>query len=141
MAPLSDVSIVELKTCPRCEESLPLSEFGICRARKDGLNLYCKRCIRQKIALSRAALREYKNARVKHGASSTDRSRLAIDAAGFSPRGLALGVRQGLNALADPFREIHALKASKAASACASGLTLLKIFLLLPFSSIRKVIR
>src|SRR5437870_11539327 len=95
MAPLSDVSIVELKICPRCEESLPLSEFGICRARKDGLNLYCKRCIRQKIALSRATLREYKNARVKHGAvSSTDRSRLAIDVAGFSPRRIARMLRK-----------------------------------------------
>src|SRR5947208_9768980 len=79
MAPLSDVSIVELKTCPRCEESLLLSEFGVCRARKDGLNLYCKRCIRQKIALSRQALREYKKARVKHGSTATDRSRLAIN--------------------------------------------------------------
>src|SRR5438132_11127346 len=95
MAPLSDVSIVELKTCRRCEEALRLSEFGICRARKDGLNLYCKRCIRQKIALSRAALREYKNARVKHGtSSSTDRSRLAIDAAGFSPRRIARMLRK-----------------------------------------------
>jgi hypothetical protein len=94
MAPLSDVNIVELKTCPRCEESLPLSEFGICRARKDGLNLYCKRCIRQKIALSRAALREYKNARVKHGtSSSTERARL-IDAAGFSPRRIARMLRK-----------------------------------------------
>src|SRR5256884_7936583 len=92
MAPLSDVSIVELKTCPRCEESLPLSEFGICRARKDGLNLYCKRCIRQKIALSRAALREYKSARVKHGAG--DKSRTAIDAAGFSPRRIARMLRK-----------------------------------------------
>src|SRR5437667_869460 len=95
MVSLSDISIVELKICPRCEESLPLSEFGICRARKDGLNLYCKRCIRQKIALSRAALREYKNARVKHGTSSpTDRSRLAIDAAGFSPRRIARMLRK-----------------------------------------------
>src|SRR5437660_7244385 len=92
MAPLSDVSIVELKTCPRCEESLPLSEFGICRARKDGLNLYCKRCIRQKIALSRAALREYKSTRVKHG--SADKSRPAIDAAGFSPRRIARMLRK-----------------------------------------------
>ena len=37
---------------------------------KDGLNLYCKRCIRQKIALSRQALREYKKARVKHGGTT-----------------------------------------------------------------------
>jgi len=48
------------KRCPRCEETLPLSDFGVCRARKDGLNLYCMLCIRQKIALSRQALREYK---------------------------------------------------------------------------------
>ena len=77
----AQVSEVELKRCPRCEESLPLSEYGICRARKDGLNLYCKRCIRQKIALSRQALREYKKARVKHGSPPvSDRSRLTMDA-------------------------------------------------------------
>jgi hypothetical protein len=68
---VAQVSEIELKRCPRCEESLPLSEFGVCRARKDGLNLYCKRCIRQKIALSRQALREYKKARVKHGGATT----------------------------------------------------------------------
>ena len=70
MTLVAEVSEIELKRCPRCEESLPLSEFGICRARKDGLNLYCKRCIRQKIALSRQALREYKKARVKHGGTT-----------------------------------------------------------------------
>src|SRR3989440_10435419 len=70
----------EWKRCPRCEESLPLSEFGVCRARKDGLNLYCKRCIRQKISLSRQALREYKKARGKHGSAiSSDSSRLRLD--------------------------------------------------------------
>ena len=69
-----------MKRCPRCEESLPLSEFGVCRARKDGLNLYCKRCIRQKIALSRQALREYKKARTKHTTSTgSDHSRLTLD--------------------------------------------------------------
>src|SRR5205809_2537814 len=96
MAPLSDVSIVELKTCPRCEESLPLSEFGICRARKDGLNLYCKRCIRQKIALSRQALREYKNARSKHGVTAgSSRSRVTVEAKlGFSPRRIARMLRK-----------------------------------------------
>src|SRR5207302_4250050 len=85
---LAEVSAVELKRCSRCEESLPVIEFGVCRARKDGLNLYCKRCIRQKIAHSRQALREYKNARIKHGAPVVpERSRVSIDAkAGFSPR-------------------------------------------------------
>src|SRR5215831_18300097 len=78
MVSQADEIVVELKRCPRCEESLPLSEFGVCRARKDGLNLYCKRCIRQKIALSRQALREYKQARGKHS-SSTDHSRVTLD--------------------------------------------------------------
>jgi len=77
---LAEVSEIELKRCPRCEESLPLSEFGVCRARKDGLNLYCKRCIRQKIAISRQALREYKKARGKHGSSiSSDGVRVSLD--------------------------------------------------------------
>jgi len=96
---LAEVSVVELKRCPRCEESLPLSEFGVCRARKDGLNLYCKRCIRAKIAQSRQALREYKNARIKHGAlganATPERSRVALDAkSGFSPRRIARMLRK-----------------------------------------------
>lgn len=78
MTLVAEVIEIELKRCPRCEESLPLSEFGVCRARKDGLNLYCKRCIRQKIALSRQALREYKKARGKHN-TSTERARLTVD--------------------------------------------------------------
>jgi len=55
-----DCRLVEEKRCPRCEETLPLSQFGVCRSRKDGLNLYCKRCIREKIRLSRASLKDYK---------------------------------------------------------------------------------
>jgi hypothetical protein len=68
----------------------------VCRARKDGLNLYCKRCIRQKIAQSRQALREYKNARIKHGATiGPDKSRVSIDAkSGFSPRRIARMLRK-----------------------------------------------
>jgi len=93
---LAEISEIELKRCPRCEESLPLSEFGICRARKDGLNLYCKRCIRQKIALSRQALREYKKARVKHGSSViSDRSRVTVDPkSAFSSRRIARMLRK-----------------------------------------------
>ena len=80
MTLLAEVTEIELKRCPRCEESLPLSEFGVCRSRKDGLNLYCKRCIRQKIALRRQALREYKKARGKHSNSAgADGSRVTLD--------------------------------------------------------------
>lgn len=96
MTRLAEASVIELKRCPRCEESLPLSEFGVCRARKDGLNLYCKRCIRQKIAQSRQALREYKSSRIKHGTPAvTGRSRVTIDAkSGFSPRRIARMLRK-----------------------------------------------
>jgi hypothetical protein len=96
VAGLAEPSVVGLKRCPRCEESLALSEFGVCRARKDGLNLYCKRCIRQKIAQSRQALREYKNARIKHGSTVVpETSRVAIDAkSGFSPRRIARMLRK-----------------------------------------------
>jgi hypothetical protein len=94
MTTAAEANAIELKRCPRCEESLPLSEFGVCRARKDGLNLYCKRCIRQKIALSRQALREYKSARSKHGAVAS-KSRVTLDAkAGFSPRRIARMLRK-----------------------------------------------
>lgn len=51
------------KTCPICSLPLPLSEFGVCRARKDGHNLYCKSCIRKKVTESRRALKEYRTAR------------------------------------------------------------------------------
>jgi hypothetical protein len=54
------------KDCPICNESLKLSEFGVCRARKDGRNLYCKGCIRKKVAEQRASLRAYKSARLAY---------------------------------------------------------------------------
>jgi hypothetical protein len=93
MISAAEANALELKRCPRCEESLPLSEFGICRARKDGLNLYCKRCIRQKIALSRQALREYKSARSKQ--TSTSKPRITLDGkTAFSPRRIARMLRK-----------------------------------------------
>lgn len=55
-----------LKHCPICANDLSISDFGICRARKDGRNLYCKSCIRNKVTQSRRALKEYKSARKKY---------------------------------------------------------------------------
>lgn len=49
-----------MKHCPRCDRVLETSEFGVCRARKGGLNLYCRRCIREKIAIQRAVTKEYR---------------------------------------------------------------------------------
>ena len=54
------------KTCPICTEELRLSDFGVCRARKDGRNLYCKSCIRKKVTDSRRALKEYRSARKRY---------------------------------------------------------------------------
>jgi hypothetical protein len=73
----AQVEASKLKKCPRCDESLPLSEFGVCRARKDGLNLYCKQCIRKRIAQSRQAMREYKSSRNRHGVTLLGKRALA----------------------------------------------------------------
>src|SRR5712664_797474 len=56
----------EAKLCPICSQVLPLTEFGICRARKDGRNLYCKGCIRQKVTESRRALKADKSVRQQY---------------------------------------------------------------------------
>ena len=58
--------VPDVKHCPICSNDLPISEFGICRARKDGRNLYCKSCIRHKVTQSRRALKEYKTARKRY---------------------------------------------------------------------------
>src|SRR3989442_14311266 len=54
------------KICPICCEELRSSDFGVCRARKDGRNLYCKSCIRKKVTDSRRALKEYRSARKRY---------------------------------------------------------------------------
>jgi hypothetical protein len=66
------LSPLTVKSCPICAKDLPLSEFGICRARKDGRNLYCKGCIRTKVTQSRLALKEYKTARKKYIAQQVE---------------------------------------------------------------------
>jgi len=72
-----------VKDCPICSKELPISEFGICRARKDGRNLYCKSCIRQKVTQSRRALKEYKTARKKYISQQVDIAELlSSDSAG-----------------------------------------------------------
>ena len=55
----------KLKQCPRCPSRgrdawHSITDFGICRARKDGLNLYCKQCIREKINAGRQSLRAWR---------------------------------------------------------------------------------
>jgi hypothetical protein len=54
------MKLSELKHCPICTKDLPVSEFGICRARKDGRNLYCKEDIRKKVAQSRIGQKNWR---------------------------------------------------------------------------------
>jgi hypothetical protein len=60
---------LETKHCPICSQLLPLTEFGICRARKDGRNLYCRGCIRKKVTESRRAFKAYKSIRDQYPTS------------------------------------------------------------------------
>lgn len=57
---------VQSKHCPICIKDLPVDAFGLCRARRDGRNLYCKACIRDKVTAQRRALKEYKAIRKQY---------------------------------------------------------------------------
>lgn len=80
---MTEECIVSRKNCPICSQDLPISEFGVCRARKDGRNLYCKSCIRKKVTDSRRALKEYRSARKRYVSSAAaDQSTLSVFEAG-----------------------------------------------------------
>jgi hypothetical protein len=76
---MTEESVCSGKNCPICCQQLPLSEFGVCRARKDGRNLYCKSCIRKKVTESRRALKEYRSARRRHISQPQNEQEGALD--------------------------------------------------------------
>lgn len=54
--------------CSRCDQDLHVKEFGFCRARRSGRNLYCRSCIRTTVRKSRTALKDYKSAKKRRAA-------------------------------------------------------------------------
>jgi len=82
---MESVQPISTKLCPICSEDLPLTEYGICRARKDGRNLYCKSCIRKKVSDSRRAFKAYKSVRHQYVAEKTDAGAKVETTAGLSP--------------------------------------------------------
>jgi len=66
------MTIPDLKRCPICEKDLPVSEFGICRARKDGRNLYCKDCIREKVKQSRIGQKNWRQVQKERRAKAIE---------------------------------------------------------------------
>ncbi len=69
---MEPVKSLSTKVCPICSEDLPLTEYGVCRARKDGRNLYCKSCIRKKVSESRRAFKAYKSVRHQYVAEKIE---------------------------------------------------------------------
>lgn len=67
-------TLPDTKQCPICSQDLPLTEYGVCRARKDGRNLYCKSCIRKKVSDSRRAFKAYKSVRHQYVVQNIDTS-------------------------------------------------------------------
>jgi SMC interacting uncharacterized protein involved in chromosome segregation len=50
-----------MKRCRYCEHDLdPEKDFGVSKVRKDGRNIYCKKCNRFKTNASRQASREWR---------------------------------------------------------------------------------
>ncbi len=82
---MSQQVVAPEKYCPICAQNLPLADFGICRARKDGRNLYCKTCIRKKVTDSRKALKEYRSARKRYSSQSLPEGSWNSQPEGSSP--------------------------------------------------------
>lgn len=113
---VSDQQETGVKHCPRCSQDLPLTDFGICRARKDRLNLYCRDCTREKVRAQRAMLKTIPRRKrnkvaigtkewVRRGRDAQDRVLRAIDAGAKTQASIReltiLSVDQVSDAIAD----------------------------------------
>lgn len=88
---------VELK-CPDCGQEDP-NEFGICRARKTGRNLYCKGCIRKRVYTGRDRVQEIRQAQkwAQRPAPQERAERKPSIASGPDPRSPVSRVQQAIS--------------------------------------------
>jgi hypothetical protein len=106
--------VVESKLCPRCNSRLPLAEFGVSRARKDGRNIYCKRCNRERTNASRQAARERRtrHSDTRHTLIASSRIRLCEEGAQGASVALVRGaVGRPMSCLSPTERIKEAIKA------------------------------
>lgn len=92
---MAAIDATPTKRCKRCEETKPLSEFGVNRVNDtrgacDNKNIWCKSCVNKRVAASRQALREYTASRQKQGLAKLPKQ---IDM-NFSPRRIARMLRK-----------------------------------------------
>lgn len=52
-----------MKTCPKCKESKPLSDFSRCKKASDGLQYRCKECVKEYMRARHEARRDELNAK------------------------------------------------------------------------------
>tara|TARA_R100000084_G_C4588424_1_gene117236 strand:- start:137 stop:664 length:528 start_codon:yes stop_codon:yes gene_type:complete len=67
-----------MKTCPQCKQTKPFSDYGKNRARKDGLQGYCKECNNKKNKeyRGRSEVKEYYNEQRKERYKNNPQKRL-----------------------------------------------------------------
>ena len=81
---ISNLRIMEQKTCIRCKQTKPITEFGRLKNTKDGMNPRCKSCLREYAQLSYSKRKSTLPARRGDLAGYTDRKLLEeLKARGF----------------------------------------------------------
>lgn len=73
---------MQTKVCPLCPIEVgpqPIDNFGLCRSRRDGRNLYCKSCVRKKVYEGRQALKEFRARRREVKEASRESEPLFVD--------------------------------------------------------------
>ena len=100
------------KHCPDCEREKPIYAFGIDRSRSDGLNLYCRTCIRKKRQETR---QKTPHAKPKpplaktHPNQPLQKVKWAIESQGVKSRTQLIRLLRGRNFCTDDIMDCYAI--------------------------------